>query len=54
VLRLHDQCQCLGLKVSVTRIKRGRGCDCGQLMRGRVKRGRGQPLGLHGMGGREG
>jgi hypothetical protein len=31
----------------------GEGCDCGQLMRGRVKRGKGRSLGLHGAGGRE-
>jgi hypothetical protein len=29
-------------------------CNCGQLMRGRVKRGKGRSLGLHGASGREG
>jgi hypothetical protein len=51
---LHGQRQCLGLKAPVTGVKRGRGCDYGQLMRGRVKRGKSQSLGLHGVGGREG
>jgi hypothetical protein len=31
-----------------------RGWDCGQLMMGQVKRGKGRSLGLHGAGGREG
>jgi hypothetical protein len=31
---LHGRRQCLDLKAPVTRVKRGRGCDCGQLMRG--------------------
>jgi hypothetical protein len=32
----------------------GEGCDCCQLMRGRVKRRKGWSLGCHGTGGREG
>jgi hypothetical protein len=31
-----------------------RRCDYDQLMRGRVKKGKGQSLGLHGVGEREG
>jgi hypothetical protein len=47
--------QCLSLKAPVTRVKRvGRGCDCGQLMRGQVKSGKGRSLGLRGAGAREG
>jgi hypothetical protein len=52
--RLHGRCQCLGLKVPVTGVNRVRGCDYGQLVRGRVKRRKGRSLGLHGTGGREG
>jgi hypothetical protein len=54
VPRLHGRHQCLDLKALVTEVKRGRGCDCGKLVRGRVKRGKSRSLGLHGTGGREG
>jgi hypothetical protein len=54
VPRLHGRCRCLGLKAPVTGVKRRRECDCSQLMRGRVKKGKGWSLELHGTGGREG
>jgi hypothetical protein len=63
--RLHGQRQCLGLKAPVTKVKRGRACDCGQLMMGQVRRGEGLVVGApwrrcerggdaHGVGGAPG
>jgi hypothetical protein len=53
-LGLHGQRQCLGFMALVIGVKMGRGCDCCQLMRGQVKKGKSRSLGLHGIGGREG
>jgi hypothetical protein len=51
---LHGRHQCLGLKASVTRVKRGRGCHYDQFMSCQVKRGKSRSSGLHGIGGRDG